>query len=79
MSTLSDIAFDRYNPKVAVAGSPFTGVFYKGDSGKWVSLTSFLPKPFTPVSAVGIDCQGINVATEGRGVIRIVGYQGATN
>jgi len=69
--TLADMGFYRNNPNVAVAASPFTGVLYKDSSGKWHDLSQFLPRPFTPVSAVRMDGDAIYVATEGRGVMRI--------
>lgn len=77
MGTLSDMAFLRDNPQAVCASSPFTGVFYNSGDGVWRDLTRYLPGPFTPVSALGIDCEGIYVGTEGRGLMRITGYDNA--
>ncbi len=77
VGTLADMGFYRNNPNVAVAASPFTGVFYKDSSGKWHDLGQFLPRPFSPVSAVRMDCDAIYVATEGQSVMRITGYRNA--
>lgn len=70
MGTLSHMAFDSNTPHAVVAASPYTGVFYSKGDGVWRSLWS----PHTSVSSVGIDAGSIYVATEGRGVVRIVGY-----
>lgn len=76
LGTLSHMAFNRGNPLEIVAASPFTGVFYSGDDGaSWTDLAKYLPTPRTSVSAVGIDCQAIYVATEGRSVVRLLGYR----
>jgi hypothetical protein len=72
--TLADMAFCRNNLNLVVAGSPFTGVFFRSETGKWRDLTGQLPKPFSPVSSVQIDCDSIYVATEGGGVTRITGF-----
>jgi hypothetical protein len=60
-----------------VVASPFTGVFYSSGGGRWQSLTPFLPVPHTSVPAVGIDCEAVYVALEGRGVVRVRGYRDA--
>ncbi len=74
MYPVSGISFNRYNPKQVVASSPFTGVFFKDGSKKWKDLSDVLPKPFTPVSSVNINNQGIYVTTEGRGIFLINNY-----
>ncbi|MGC2530929.1 MAG: hypothetical protein WA639_24555, partial [Candidatus Acidiferrum sp.] len=77
MGTLSHMAFLRDNPKVMVAASPFTGLFYKGPGGKWISLNAYLRRPYTPISAVAIDGEAIYFVTEGRGIFRLLNYQNA--
>jgi len=74
MCPVSCISFNRYNPKQVVASSPFTGVFFKDGTKKWKDLSQVLPKPFTPVSSVNINNQGIYVTTEGRGMLLINNY-----
>jgi hypothetical protein len=75
MGTLSAVAFNRFAPHTVVASSPFTGVFYRQDVGDpkspWVDLGSQLPAPFTAVSSIMLDDEGIYVGTEGRGLLRI--------
>ncbi|HEX3532212.1 MAG TPA: hypothetical protein VH988_34560 [Thermoanaerobaculia bacterium] len=73
MSTLTHMAFLRDDPTVAVAASPFTGVFYH-DGKAWHDLSGALPKPLAPVSAVGIDGRAIYVTFEGRSIVEIDGY-----
>jgi hypothetical protein len=75
MGTLSDMAFYRDNPNRVVAASPFTGVFYTSGDGCWRDLSPYLPRPHTPVSSVGIDCEAIYAGMEGRSLVRIVGYR----
>lgn len=74
MYPVSWISFNRYHPDQVVASSPFTGVFFKDGTKTWRDLSNVLPKPFTPVSAVNINNQGIYVTTEGRGIFKIVNY-----
>ncbi len=74
MYPVSWVSFNRFNPKQAVASSPFTGVFFKDGNKKWRDLSDVLPKPFTPVSSVNINNQGIYVTTEGRGMFLIQNY-----
>jgi hypothetical protein len=76
MGALADVAFLRDNPDIAVACSPFTGLFYRS-SGKWLDLSSFLISPKTPISSVAIDPSTIYFATEGRGLFRLIGYDRA--
>ena len=73
MATLSHMAFLADDPRVAVAASPFTGVFYF-DGAAWRDLSGSLPKPLAPVSAVGIDGRSIFVAFEGRSIVQLDGY-----
>jgi hypothetical protein len=73
MATLSHMAFLREDPRVAVAASPFTGVFFH-DGSAWRDLAGFLPKPLALVSAVGIDSRSIYVAFEGRSIVEIDDY-----
>lgn len=74
MYPLSWIAFNRFNPKQMVASSPFTGVFYKEGTKKWRDFSDLLPKPYTPISSVNINNQGIYITTEGRGMFMIRNY-----
>src|SRR6266496_1394460 len=74
MSTVSQIAFNYDNPHERVCGAQ-TGVFYSSGNGKWTELSSLLPSPRTPVTAVGIDCEGVYVATDGRSLLRISAYE----
>ncbi|MEO8417021.1 MAG: hypothetical protein ABI472_25380 [Ginsengibacter sp.] len=74
MFPLSCISFNRYHPQQVVASSPYTGVFYKNGDNEWKDFSDILPKPFTPVSSVNINNQGIYVTTEGRGIFKIVNY-----
>jgi hypothetical protein len=73
MYPVSGVAFNRYDPSQVAAASPFTGVFLKNGS-TWKDLSHVLPEPFTPVSSVNINNQGIYVTTEGRGMFKIVNY-----
>ncbi len=71
MSTVSQIAFNYDNPSERVCGVQ-TGVFYYNPSnGQWTDLTWLLPSPRTPVTAVGVDREGVYVATDGRSLLRI--------
>ena len=74
MYPVSWVAFNRFKPEQIVASSPFTGVFFKDGTKKWRDLSDVLPKPFTPVSSVNINNQGIYVTTEGRGIFLITNY-----
>jgi hypothetical protein len=74
MYPVSWVAFNRFKPEQIVASSPFTGVFFKDGTKKWRNLSDVLPKPFTPVSSVNINNQGIYVTTEGRGMFLITNY-----
>ncbi len=74
MYPVSWVSFNRYKPAQVVASSPFTGVFFKNGQAKWKDLSDVLPKPFTPVSSVNINNQGIYVTTEGRGMFLIRNY-----
>ncbi len=74
MCPVSCISFNRYNPKQVVASSPFTGLFFKDGAKKWKDLSEVLPKPFTPISSVNINNQGIYATTEGRGMFLITNY-----
>ena len=74
MYPISGVAFNRFDPAQVVAASPFTGIFLKNGSGDWKDLSGALPKPYTPVSSVNINNQGIYVTTEGRGILKIVNY-----
>jgi len=74
MFPISGVSFNRYHPQQVVASSPYTGVFYKNGDNDWKNLSGVLPKPFTPVSSVNINNQGIYVTTEGRGIFKIVNY-----
>ena len=75
LATLSDMDFCRDNPKLAVASSPFTGVFYRSELGQWHDLSSQLPRPASPVSAVRMTCNEIYATTEGGGTFRITGFR----
>lgn len=77
IGTLSHIAFSREDSNEVVAGSAFTGVFYTNGDGNWRNLSPLLPQPLSAVSSVGIDCEAIYVALEGRSVVRIAGYHNA--
>ncbi|GAC1350082.1 MAG: hypothetical protein NVSMB27_29230 [Ktedonobacteraceae bacterium] len=70
MSTVSQIAFNYDNPSEQVCGAQ-SGVFYSTGNGTWTDLTALLPLPLTPVMAVGIDNEGVYVATDGRSLLRI--------
>jgi hypothetical protein len=74
MYPVSWVSFNRFKPEQVVASSPFTGVFFKDGTNKWRDLSAVLPKPFTPVSSVNINNQGIYVTTEGRGMLEINNY-----
>jgi hypothetical protein len=74
MYPLSWLSFNRFNNQQAVASSPFTGVFFKDGSSPWKDYSYLLPKPFTPVSSVNINEQGIYITTEGRGMLKLTGY-----
>jgi hypothetical protein len=74
MYALSWLSFNRFNTQQVVASSPFTGVFFKEGKNDWKDLSRVLPKPFTPVSSVHINNQGIYVTTEGRGMFKITNY-----
>jgi len=76
MGALADLAFLREDPSVAVASSPYTGLFYRS-GGQWLDLAPFLPAIRTPISSVAIDTSSIYFATEGRGVFRLIGYSRA--
>ena len=69
MGAVADMAFVRGNPSVAVACSPFTGLFYKPAAGSWVNLNTFLVTPRTPISSVAIEASTIYFAYEGRGCL----------
>lgn len=73
MGTLSHVFFDRHRAHAVVAASPFTGVFFSPGDGTWDDLSANLPRPFTPVSGVGIDGQAVYVGFEGRSVVRFTG------
>ncbi|HLK57681.1 MAG TPA: hypothetical protein VKU00_14035 [Chthonomonadaceae bacterium] len=75
--TLAHMAFNRDHPGAVVAASPFTGVFYASDGHTWRSLTPYLPRPLSAVSAVGLDHAAIYVATEGRSMLHIRNYAAA--
>lgn len=76
MSTLSNMAFNRYRLDDIVAASPFTGLFYSPDNGaNWTDLSRLLPNPLPPIASLSIDPLAIYVAPEGRSVMRIRGYQ----
>ncbi len=77
MATLAHVAYLADRRPARVVASPFTGVFFSGEDGVWRNLSSCLPAPFTPVSAVGIDDEFVYAATEGRGLIRIRNYRRA--
>jgi hypothetical protein len=82
MATLSHMAFNRDAPHDVVAASPFTGVFFQDGLGTpmdWRDLTTCLPKPCAPISAVAIDDEAIYVATEGRSILRVIGYRRPAN
>jgi len=75
-ATLSQVAFYRDDPAKLAVAAPYTGGFYRDEAcGYWQSLTPYLPRPFTAVSSVGIDHQGIYVAMEGRSIHRIGAYE----
>lgn len=74
-ATLAAMAFDRQHPSVAVACSPFTGVFMREGNGGWRSYEKILPAPRTAIVAVAIAHGSIYCATEGRGVLRIRNYR----
>jgi hypothetical protein len=76
LGSLSDLDFRRDDPRLAVAASPFAGVFFRDKTGKWHDLTPLLPRPLTSVSSARIDCDAIYVGTEGGGIYRITGYEG---
>jgi hypothetical protein len=71
MATLSDLSWNRTKPAEMAAVSPFTGLFYSSGNGQWKDLTSSLPSPHTPISAVTINDNSIFIALEGRGVLEI--------
>jgi hypothetical protein len=77
LGTMSYAASHRYDPAEVVVASPFTGLFYTNGDGKWRSLSETLPRPRTSISAVGIDCEAIYAATEGRSIVRVVNYRNA--
>jgi len=73
MGALSDMAFLRQDPSIAVASSPFTGLFYRKYNA-WLDLNAYIPSPRTPISSVAVDSSTLYFATEGRGVFRLIGY-----
>jgi hypothetical protein len=76
--TLAHMAFDRDHPDTVVAASPFTGVFLtEGATEAWRDLSAALPTPLSSVSSVAIDGNAVYVATQGRGLLRIVDYRSA--
>ncbi len=75
LPTLSDMGWNRENPSEVVASSPYTGVFFSKDGVNWKSLSASLPTPVSPVSAVRITDAGIEVGTEGRGVLEIRNFR----
>lgn len=77
LGALADMDFRRDDPRLAVAASPYTGVFFRDKNGNWHDLTSLLPKPQSSVSSVRIDCDAIYIGTEGGGIYRVTGYEGA--
>ena len=77
LGTLADMDFRRDDPRMAVAVSPLTGVFFRDKGGRWHDLTSFLPTPVSSVSSARIACDAIYVGTEGGGVVRIANYENA--
>ncbi len=77
VTNLSHIAFDLENPRRAAAAAGSSGVFYRDEAGTWHDLTSFLPSPLSPVLGSGIDCEAVYALTNGRGLLRVVGYVNA--
>jgi len=77
MTNLVDMSFDRDDPRRRAAAAYDAGVFYRDSAGIWHDLTSYLPEPLSPVVAVGIDCEAVYAMTNGRGLMRIVGYRNA--
>ena len=75
MGTLANVSFYRGNPRIAVAASPFTGVFFKDEAGAWHDLSGILPQPVSSVSDARLDGANIYVSTEGAGVIEILDYR----
>lgn len=78
LGSISSMAFNPVNPNQIVCSSPFTGLFFKDGDKEWTSLSSILPKPFTPITSTAITPNGIYVGTAGRGLLLIKNYLNST-
>jgi hypothetical protein len=74
-SALSHMAFCYLKPSDVVAVTTFGGLFFDRGAGNWRDLSYLLPRPRSPLSACGVDAEAIYAATDGRGVLRIIGYR----
>jgi hypothetical protein len=76
---LSSVAFQRGNSHRVIAASPVTGMFAAiDDKRQWLSLSEYLPKPFTMVSDVRIENDSFAYAVqEGRGILRLFNWDQA--
>jgi hypothetical protein len=77
MGALTSMAFRSDKPSIVVAASPYTGVFCQCGGGGWTDMSPFFPSPIAPVSSVAVDSTSLYVATEGRGIFRIIAYDNA--
>ena len=69
------IAFHRGDPREAALATSAM-VLFRDNAGAWHDLSSYLPRPATgQISSVGIDAEAIFVASDGRGVFRIIGHR----
>jgi hypothetical protein len=68
LATLSAMAFDRHHPGIAVAASPFTGIFLLDRSGTWHTMPS---ARLVGVSSVALANGAVYAATEGNGLWRL--------
>jgi hypothetical protein len=72
--SLVHMAFLYDNPARVAAITSSGGLFVKSTFTGWHDLSGVLPKPSTPLVAVGIDCESVYVATDGRSLPRVLEY-----
>jgi hypothetical protein len=71
------MAFHRGDPREAALATS-SMILFRDRAGVWHDLSGYLPRPATgPISSVGIDAEAIYVASDGRGVFRIIGHRNA--
>ena len=74
MGTLADITFDPNDTNIAVAVSPFSGLFFKDSTGAWYNLTQFIPTQTQLLSDARLFNDYIYVTTEGSGLFEVSHY-----